>query len=524
MLFAPVRYRSGFNIAVYRPTVSLNIGSLFLNLWVDEPCGRYCYGNYFGVSHYRPWYDFRSSRGWCDPIYAHNSWRFGSGYHDRLSGWNRYFASHPDYRPRSSYRDQISFARQHSSFAHLDQIRVGRELSEMRDRDHAGRSLVRLDDNERRDVQRTLSGLRDFSSQRRSVEGLFRDADRGDDRDRSRDDRPGFRSDRPDAERPGSADRSRGTSGSWRLPESAHRRVPSLSRDGSPEPRSGFSGFRFGPSDSRGRSGEGVRPERSGPAIPQPGLPSPDSLIPGRGRGPGSSGQDADRDRGTGGGERSRGEDRPSLDLPRREEQPRPGGAIGPDRPKLPSGLQTVPGQKPDGAVTPGTVIPPGKIGEAGSGPSGRGFEFRSRGDGRGGFEFRGGESRGDAGRERMIPNITPDRSKIPEGLRAPSTSGIRPSPGGSDSARRESSGTPRPEVRPALPSGSGSSSRGFMRGSDERREAGPSRSPESAGPRPGSSSGASDRGGFSRGGPSSTRGNGSPGRSQDRGGERGQR
>lgn len=497
MLFAPVRYRSGFNVAVYRPTVSLNIGSLFLNLWVDEPGGRYCYGNYFGVSHYRPWYDFRSSRGWCDPIYSHNSWRFGSGYHDRLSGWNRYFASHPDYRPRSSYRDQVSFTRQNSSFAHLDQIRVGRSLSEMRDRDHSGRSLVRLDDNERRDVQRTLSGLRDFSSQRRGVEGLARDGTRGGDQDRSRGDRPDFRTGRTGSDRPDDADRSRGLSGSWRLPESVHRRVPSFSRDGLPDSRSGFQGFRSSSSEPRGRSGDGARPDRPGNVLPQTGLPSRDSLIPNADRNRGS-------DRSPFGGDRSRGDGRPSLNLPGRDEQPRPGPAINPDRPKLPSGSPKAPAQKSEASVTPGPGIPAGKVGEAAPGSSGRLFEFRSR---------------GDSSRERSLPNFVPDRSKTPEGLRGPS-SGHRPAFGGSGSARPEGSGIPRMEARPSAPSGSGSPGRSSFR-SEERREAGPSRATGSAGPRPGGSSSSSERSGFSRGGSSPDRGSGGSGRSGDRGGDR---
>jgi WXXGXW repeat (2 copies) len=92
VLFAPVSLRRGFHGwgFAYRPNVVLNTDLLTDCLFVNGPCGCYCFGDYYGANCAQagifPWFAFHMSSLGYDPCFAYCSWAHhkDAGWHEKL--------------------------------------------------------------------------------------------------------------------------------------------------------------------------------------------------------------------------------------------------------------------------------------------------------------------------------------------------------------------------------------------------------------------------------------------------------
>jgi WXXGXW repeat (2 copies) len=113
VLFAPVSFRRGFHGwgFTYTPSVVLNTRRLTEFLFVNSPCGCYCFGDYYGANCVQagifPWFAFHMSSLGYDPCFAFSSWAHhrDAGWHERLITDFRAFRDDARLRPPRTLDD-----------------------------------------------------------------------------------------------------------------------------------------------------------------------------------------------------------------------------------------------------------------------------------------------------------------------------------------------------------------------------------------------------------------------------------
>jgi hypothetical protein len=214
VLFAPVIFRWGFVAPgfVFTPSVVLNTRRLTEFLFVNSPCGCYCFGDYFGASHVQagifPWFAFHMSCLGYDPFFAFASWTHHKdiGWHERLVSDFRAFRDDARLRPPRTFEDLVSRSR--TSGERLESL--AEPFSRLVTRtDPSSLRFVRVSRDERGEIDRSLRHFREASRRRNEFETRFarrepnrefnRDSRFADDRRDFRDDRREFRDDRRDA-------------------------------------------------------------------------------------------------------------------------------------------------------------------------------------------------------------------------------------------------------------------------------------------------------------------------------------
>jgi Planctomycete cytochrome C/WXXGXW repeat (2 copies) len=213
VLFAPVIFRRGFVAPgfVFTPSVVLNTHRLTEFLFVNSPCGCYCFGDYFGANHVQagifPWFAFHMSSLGYDPFFAFASWAHHTdiGWHERLVSDFRAFRDDARLRPPRTFEDlerrgRTSGDRFESLAEPFSRFVTRTDPSSLR--------FERVSRDERGEIDRSLRRFREASSRRNEFETRFarhepnrennRDSRFADDRRDFRDDRRQVRDDRRD--------------------------------------------------------------------------------------------------------------------------------------------------------------------------------------------------------------------------------------------------------------------------------------------------------------------------------------
>jgi hypothetical protein len=118
VLFAPVTFRRGYHGwgFAYTPSVVLNTNRLTEFLFVNSPCGCYCFGDYYGANCAQagifPWFAFHMSSLGYDPCFAFSSWAHhkDAGWHEKLIDDFRALRSDVRLRPPHTFDDLASQA------------------------------------------------------------------------------------------------------------------------------------------------------------------------------------------------------------------------------------------------------------------------------------------------------------------------------------------------------------------------------------------------------------------------------
>ena len=206
VLFAPVIFRRGFVAPrfVFTPSVVLNTHRLTEFLFVNSPCGCYCFGDYFGASHVQagifPWFAFHMSSLGYDPFFAFSSWAHHTdiGWHERLVSDFRAFRDDARLRPPRTFEDLVSRSR--TSGERFESL--AEPFSRFVTRtDPSSLRFERVSRDERGEIDRSLRRFREASSRRNEFETRFarHEPNREFNRDsRFADDRRDFRDDRRD--------------------------------------------------------------------------------------------------------------------------------------------------------------------------------------------------------------------------------------------------------------------------------------------------------------------------------------
>ena len=106
LVFSPV-YFSG-PVAVYRPSVCLDVGAFSVSLFCRPAYGHYYFGDYYDDRYValgiHPWFYYSSPRFGYDPLFVYYRWyhvdHMGEREWDRhLVAWHDYYRGHPDMRP-----------------------------------------------------------------------------------------------------------------------------------------------------------------------------------------------------------------------------------------------------------------------------------------------------------------------------------------------------------------------------------------------------------------------------------------
>ena len=132
-LFAPVRFRNdAYARSDFRfgPTAVIDSNArLLLHLFVRPQRGDYVFGDYYdgGAT---PWFEYHGRGNGYDPLLVHYQGR-ETDFLNRVQGWHKYFAGHPEYRPRHTLADQLAFAKQHQQFQYLQQSSLGNTIDQL---------------------------------------------------------------------------------------------------------------------------------------------------------------------------------------------------------------------------------------------------------------------------------------------------------------------------------------------------------------------------------------------------------
>ncbi|HVJ86062.1 MAG TPA: hypothetical protein VM452_10490, partial [Caulifigura sp.] len=158
LCYAPVRFHHARPV-VYRPVIVIDTwDSLVMHLWVDPRRGCYTYGNYYDAPRTRcvPWYEYRGPSGRGDHLFAYYEWRNGPDYRHRLHGWHDHFASHRDWRPPATYREQARYVESRRSTTNIN-LSLAIDITKIdrdRDRDNHARLPVAIKPVSREDNNR----------------------------------------------------------------------------------------------------------------------------------------------------------------------------------------------------------------------------------------------------------------------------------------------------------------------------------------------------------------------------------
>lgn len=173
IVYAPYRYR-GRPVSNYTPRTALDVSHLLLHLFVNNRTRGYYFGDYYGRSSFRPWYNFHSSRDGYDPVFSYNSWRHGRDYQDRLVGWNQYFTRHQNFRPRTTLRAQQQFLSRNPNRQIADQVNIARAVTNAVGSELFGRRVIDVDRSERESLIQTAGALLSLADRRLNVESRGR--------------------------------------------------------------------------------------------------------------------------------------------------------------------------------------------------------------------------------------------------------------------------------------------------------------------------------------------------------------
>jgi hypothetical protein len=210
-LFAPVYFtirstrRAGF---FYTPQVYLSSSLLLNHFWVRPGYRHYYFGDYYGPRYNSwgiyPWFRFPlMHRRAYDPLYSYYRHRHWSSWHDHHRGWSHrhdWYTRHSDWRPPRTWRQQTIVqnnivnidARQYNrtDITNINNILLGRSLSDAADRRDEERRMVRIDQQQRERYRQESDRVRSIVEERRRFErGQILDvADRRDSADRGRPD------------------------------------------------------------------------------------------------------------------------------------------------------------------------------------------------------------------------------------------------------------------------------------------------------------------------------------------------
>jgi hypothetical protein len=175
VLFAPVSFRRGYHGwgFSYTPSVVLNTDLLTDCLFVNGPCGCYCFGDYYGANCAQagifPWFAFHMSSLGYDPCFAFCSWAHhnDAGWHKKLIDDFRALRSDARLRPPRTFDDLA--AQTHRSGARFESLAMppGKFVADN------GRSSMRFENvsnAERNGIDRSLQRSHEAASTRLELE------------------------------------------------------------------------------------------------------------------------------------------------------------------------------------------------------------------------------------------------------------------------------------------------------------------------------------------------------------------
>jgi hypothetical protein len=118
VLFAPVSFHRGYHAwgFTYTPSVALNTDLLTNCLFVNSPCGCYCFGDYYEANCAQagifPWFAFHMSSLGYDPCFAFCSWAHhkDAGWHEKVVSDFRAIRSDARMRPPRTFDDLATSA------------------------------------------------------------------------------------------------------------------------------------------------------------------------------------------------------------------------------------------------------------------------------------------------------------------------------------------------------------------------------------------------------------------------------
>jgi hypothetical protein len=174
-LFAPVSFRRGYHGwgFSYTPNVVLNTDLLTDCLFVNSPCGCYCFGDYYGANCAQagifPWFAFHMSSLGYDPCFAFCSWAHhkDAGWHEKLIGDFRALRDDARLRPPHTFDDLANQA--HRSGAKFESLALplGKFVA------RTGPSSIRFENlsaAEHGEIQRSLHGWHEAANRRLKLE------------------------------------------------------------------------------------------------------------------------------------------------------------------------------------------------------------------------------------------------------------------------------------------------------------------------------------------------------------------
>jgi hypothetical protein len=174
-LFAPVSFRRGYHGwgFSYTPNVVLNTDLLTDCLFVNSPCGCYCFGDYYGANCAQagifPWFAFHMSSLGYDPCFAFCSWAHhkDAGWHEKLIGDFRALRDDARLRPPHTFDDLANQA--HRSGAKFESLALplGKFVA------RTGPSSIRFENlsaAEHGEIQRSLHGWHEAANKRVKLE------------------------------------------------------------------------------------------------------------------------------------------------------------------------------------------------------------------------------------------------------------------------------------------------------------------------------------------------------------------
>jgi hypothetical protein len=180
VLFAPSYFNRRFRsnrITRFTPRVVVSTHLLTTHLWVRPRYRHYYFGNYYNVAYANrgltPWYQYAQQRRAFDSLYTYYSrGQRSNAYHNQLSVQFNLFVNQPNRRPAITFRDQDRWQHDGRGTIRTNDL-LGNRFQNLVDnstRDRSGLQFVRLENQQREQVQQETRQLRDLGNQRREVE------------------------------------------------------------------------------------------------------------------------------------------------------------------------------------------------------------------------------------------------------------------------------------------------------------------------------------------------------------------
>ena len=192
VLFAPSYFHRRFRprrIARFTPRVVVASNLLTVHFWVRPRYRHYYFGDYYNVGFANrgltPWHQFPRQRRCFDPLYAHyGRGRRSSEFYNQMNVQFNVFVNQPNRRPPIRFRDQDRWAREHRNDFRPNDF-LGNRFQNVVDnapRNRDGFQFVRLENQQREQVQQETRRMRELMDQRRDVERSLAQLERSRDR------------------------------------------------------------------------------------------------------------------------------------------------------------------------------------------------------------------------------------------------------------------------------------------------------------------------------------------------------